>query len=186
MFVDERGWPLSAQDASVRCSRFVLSEYLSSGDVMNQMNRRSIVKLAAGAAIGAVAATRAGVAESKDQPAEPEKDHKLDMALHSPQNFMFTEKVSFLLDTDGASRDLDVTSALDGNGKPMQVRVPSNCVRVFRADASRDGFTRQGGVYWRFRGEEGKVQFKEAGAVVLIVREDEVVRCYSLEFDMRC
>lgn len=153
---------------------------------MSELQRRDAIRVVAGLAIGAVAVTRPGRGDTKGEPAKPEKDDILEAARRNPQNFMFTEKVSFLLETDGASRELDITSALDVDRKLTKLRVPSNSMRVFRADTSRDDFTRQGGVYWSFRGQEGKVQFKQPGAIILMIREDEVVRCYALESDWRC
>ena len=68
-----------------------------------------------------------------------------------------------------------------------QVRVPSGAMRIFRADTNQDEFTRQGGIYWRFHEQKGRIQFNQPGALVMIVRDrDDTVRCYSLVHDLRC
>jgi hypothetical protein len=118
---------------------------------------------------------------------QPKSDQALEQALRHPESFMFREQVTFKLEGDGHSRDLYITSATSPEGKPQRVRVPSAAMRIFRADASVDEFTRKGGVYWEFFGNAGKFQLKDPGALVLIVREhDDTVRCYSLMHDLRC
>ena len=83
-------------------------------------------------------------------------------------------------------RDLYITSARDSL-QGGEVRVPPGSMRIFRADAGRDAFTQQGGLYWRFRDTPGKAQFKQPGALVMVVRDhDDTVRCYSLVLDLRC
>lgn len=160
---------------------------------MSELNRREAVKLAAGLAAcgGALVAGEARgndklAGDAKLSAASPE-DSALEQAVRNPAAFMFREQVMFKLEGDGHSRDLYITSAKDADGKPLRVRVPSAAVRIFRADASVDDFTRNGGVYWQFFGKKGKFQLKDPGALVMIVREhDDTVRCYSLIHDMRC
>jgi hypothetical protein len=160
---------------------------------MSKISRRDVVKLAAGVAVGgtaaAVAAPREGSGEVKenDTPGEPAIDEMLKMALRNPESFMFTEKVTFVVDGAQRWRELYITSARDVERKPTQMRVPTSSMRIFRADAARDEFTQQGGVYWKLlRGEEEKIQFKQPGALIMIVRDDDAVRCYTLEPDTRC
>jgi hypothetical protein len=117
----------------------------------------------------------------------PTHDAALTMAQSSPAGFMFSEQLSFKLAGDGYSRDLVITSAKDAEGKPERVFIRSATMRIFRADAGIDAFTREGGVYWQFHDKAGTFKFKEPGALVLLVREhDDTVRCYSLTFDERC
>ena len=54
-------------------------------------------------------------------------------------------------------------------------------------DAGVDEFTRQGGWYWKCGKVEGKSQFKQPGALILAVRQqDGAVEWYSLHLDVRC
>ena len=179
---------------------------------MSAMNRRDAVKLTAGWTAGlAIGAGGFSVREARGQlagpAAEPQPvdalthpqpavaaaqreqaaDPQLELALKEPQRFMFSEQVTFKLAVDGHSRDLFITSARDPSGLSDSVRVPPGSMRIFRADADRDEFTKQGGIYWRFFETEGKVQFKRPGPLVMIVRDrDDTVRCYALVFDFRC
>jgi hypothetical protein len=166
---------------------------------MSNLSRREAVQWAVGAACAGGLVARAAGGDEKasgsgpaaigpQAPAgQPPKDQALEQAQRQPGSFMFSEHVTFKLEGDGHSRDLYITSAKDAEGKREPVRVPSAAMRIFRADSSVDAFTRSGGVYWTFFGQEGRFQFKESGALVLIVREhDDTVRCYSLTHDMRC
>ena len=152
---------------------------------MTALTRRDVIKGAAGVAMGVGALTsRKSRGEIQDGPG---KDLTLEQAIKNPQSFMFSEQASFKIEGDGYSRDLFITSARDSQAKRVQMRVPAGSMRIFRADANVDEFTKQGGMYWQFFGKEGKVQFKQPGALVMIVRDhDDVVRCYSLVFDFRC
>ena len=150
---------------------------------MGDVSRRNAVRVAASLAVGA------GVFGSKAAPGQEAKesaDPLLDLAHKNPQMFMFSEQVAFRIEGDGHSRDLYMTSARD----PQQggvVSVRAGSMRIFRADADRDAFTRQGGLYWRFRDTQGKAQFKQPGALVMVMRDfDDTVRCYSLVLDLRC
>ncbi|HEY4311343.1 MAG TPA: hypothetical protein VGN12_17980 [Pirellulales bacterium] len=96
---------------------------------------------------------------------------------------------------DEFSRDLVITSALDEEGNRTIVGARSHCVRIFRADPTVDEFTSQGGVYWRFHESAGKVKLKTlrgwdhllpSGSIVMLVRDDEVVRLYTMWPDFRC
>ncbi len=163
---------------------------------MSKLSRRQAVKLAglvvgAGALVGRAAGgdekPAAGGQPAIAQQGLPLNDQALEQAMRHPSSFMFREQVTFKLEGDRHSRDMYITSARSHEGKRERVRVPSAAMRIFRADASVDDFTRRGGVYWQFFGKEGKIQFKDPGAIVLIVRErDDTVRCYSLEHDLRC
>lgn len=170
----------------------------------NEVRRRDVVKLAAALAVGAGGATADSALgqQSGDTADATAKDKGLDaslvMAKHGPDHFMLSEPVIFALDTDGRSRDLVITSARDEKGDQVNVYVPSRSMRIFRADAAVDGFTSDGGLYWRFRDKPGKVQLKKTpgpdlskerpdlGAIVMIVRDEETVRVYSMTHDFRC
>jgi hypothetical protein len=156
---------------------------------MGNLKRRDAVKQMAGLAIlgtGGVLARSAAAQEGSQQRKAPQ-DPILKTAVASPQAFMLSEPVSFTVEGDGRSRDLIVTSSVNEDGKQIPVRVPSGTMRVFRADASVDDFTQQGGVYWKFYNTSGKVQLSTPGAIVMIVREgNDTVRCYEMTIDLRC
>jgi hypothetical protein len=102
----------------------------------------------------------------------------------------------FALDVDGSSRSLYFTSARDERGNRVEIRVPSRSVRIFRADPTVDEFTSRGGLYWRFRDRPGKVTLNKAadafpkpdgvGEIVMVVRDEDTVRCYTMTPDLRC
>jgi hypothetical protein len=156
---------------------------------MSTLSRRNAVKVAAGLAVGAGALTAREALGDAEKTGEAKltTDLALGEALTNPQLFMFSEQITFKIEGDGYSRDLFITSARDTDGNATQVRVPPGSMRIFRVDANVDGFTKSGGMYWQFFGKTGKVQFKQASALVMIVRDrDDTVRCYSLVFDFRC
>jgi hypothetical protein len=152
-----------------------------------------MVKLAAGLAVGS--GVMAGELAASQEPTKavdtpevvPAKDALLAMAIDNPQGFMLTGAKTFRLEGDGASRDLLITSALDRDGKRNVVRVPSGSMRIFRADADIDEFTRQGSLHWRFHDTQGRVKLKTPGEIVMLVREGyATVRCYIMTPDERC
>jgi hypothetical protein len=59
-------------------------------------------------------------------------------------------------------------------------------MRVFRADAGVDEFTRKGGLRWEFFDQKGDITLAVPGAIVMAVREDDTVRCYTMTLDFRC
>jgi len=165
-----------------------------------------LVKCAAGLAVGSGLATAGSAfAQETDKPAGAAQaksaDESLAWARRSPQSFMLSAPQIFALDIDNYSRDLYITSARDEHGNPERVRVPSQSVRIFRADANLDEFTRQGGMHWHFRDKPGKVKLPKAtgseqvklsaaqpvrGEKVMVVRDRETVRCYTMTPDERC
>ena len=159
---------------------------------MSELSRREAVKWAAGLTVGGLAGrvvagdeTPGSAAGVLQPPATNDAD--LEQAQRGLESFMFSEQVTFKLEGDGYSRDLVITSAKGPDGKPAGVFVRSAVMRIFRADASVDAFTRAGGVYWQFHNKAGTFKFKEPGALVLVVRDhDDTVRCYSLAYDERC
>jgi len=173
---------------------------------MSEVSRRDVVKFAAALALGSSAATAGlALAEETAKPAGAPQapnvaDESLAWANSSPQSFMLIGPATFHLEGDGYSRDLYITSARDLEGKSNRVRIPSGSMRVFRADAAVDEFTKQGGLHWRFHNQQGKVKLKQAeagllgtndrklsrGAIVMVVREDDTVRCYTMTPDDRC
>jgi hypothetical protein len=117
-------------------------------------------------------------------PPEKERDGKLDLALRSPDAFFFTEEGMSKTDS---SFDLVVTSARDVQGNAHSVPVRAGSVRIFRADAGKDGFTQQGGWYWRCGATQGRSQFQQPGALIMVVRQqDGTVHWYALQIDFRC
>jgi hypothetical protein len=96
------------------------------------------------------------------------------------------EQVTSRLDGPDEGHDLVITSATP-DARGTLIYVPSRSMRIFRADAGVDEFTKQGGLYWRLGNTRGKTQFKQPGALVMVVRDGEgTVHWYSLEFDLRC
>ena len=148
---------------------------------MELVNRRGAMKAAA--VVGVSALSQVAQANQLLKEADP----KLAEASKNPQSFMFTEHVTFEIGGDGHSRDLAILSALAVDGQPTKVLVRPASVRIFRADSTKDDFTRQGGLYWSFRGKEGKVQFKQPGQVIMVVRDlGNTVHCYTMDYDLRC
>jgi len=115
-------------------------------------------------------------------------DGELDNALRNPNAYMFGERVTSKTDpTAPHSFDLVITSARGVDGKPEQVMVRPGTMRIFRADAEVDEFTKKGGWYWKCGKVEGKSRFKEPGALIMVVRQqDGAVEWYSLVIDIRC
>ena len=155
---------------------------------MSDLNRREAVRVVTGLALFAsLNARRADAQEEPFGTPKPVTDPELAAAIREPQAFMFQEQVTFQLDAEDRWRELFVISARGPQGSLEKVRCPSSAIRIFRADAGQDDFTRQGGIYWRCHKTEGTIQFKKPGAIVMIVRDQEgTVRCYSLARDFRC
>lgn len=156
---------------------------------MSSIHRRNIV--VAGLAVAAGLAS--GAAPAADDVPDifggfPDaKDVELASVVQDLHTYMISEEVTIKLEGDRHSRDLVITSARDKDLLPIKVSVRSASMRVFRADPNRDEFTKAGGVYWNFRGKEGKVQLKQAGALVMVIRDrDDTARFYTLVPDMRC
>jgi hypothetical protein len=157
---------------------------------MSDVTRRDAVKLVAGLAVGAgaLAAREAQSQEPKRvadlPPPKPPADTMLARALASPQGFLFAEQI---VSKSDPAFDVVVTSARDLEGKPDRVVIRTGTMRIFRADAGVDGFTKRGGWYWQCGDTQGKSQFEVPGALVMAVREkDGTVRWYSLGKDYRC
>jgi hypothetical protein len=161
---------------------------------MNNLSRRDVVKLAAGVVAGASACTSAAAAEgdffdfATAKPADPNAvDAALISAIDNPYIQMFGEQVEVKLEGDRYSRELVITSARDKNQKPTKHYVRSGTIQIFRADADVDEFTKSGGLYWSFNGKQGKVQFKNPGQIVMVVRDhNDNARFYTLHPDLRC
>jgi len=157
-----------------------------------KLSRRQTIQHAAALAAGSFLISATARAGDSTSPATQPAGAKLHEAIN-PQAYMLSEPVLIALDVDGYSRDLIVTSARDPDGKQMSVYVPSRSVRVFLADPSVDDFTRQGGIYWKFHDKPGQTQLKlypslqsPDGLLVMLVRDSDVVRCYTLNVDLRC
>ncbi|QDU15126.1 hypothetical protein CA11_29460 [Gimesia maris] len=150
---------------------------------MNDLSRREAVKMVAGLGLGmgALAAQDTAGAETA-QPA----DKMLQDALENPSRFMFTAQRTFK--TTPSGHRLFFTSALR---KPTDLKegvsmLPAS-MRIFRANADQDEFTRKGGLYWQCGKEQGQIQFKNPGELIMAVYDqDGTVNCYSLFYDVRC
>lgn len=118
----------------------------------------------------------------------PPVDHMLENALKNPYLFFFGEQATSKTDPNAPrSFDLVITSARNVKGEREEVTVRPGTIRIFRADAGVDEFTKQGGWYWKCGGVRGKSQFKAPGALVMVVRlSDGTVQWYSLHLDIRC
>jgi len=172
--------------------------------IVAEVSRRDALKVAAGLAVGVgVGTAGSALGQQSSKPADapqPAKsaDDSLARAKENPEGFMLSEPQVFTLETDGYSHDLVITSARNEKGDRVQVIVPSRSVRFFRADTTVDEFTRQGGLYWRFRDQPGKVKLKKTaestalnpvpgpGQLVMLVRDEETVRLYTMMLDLRC
>ena len=166
----------------------------------NEVSRRDVIKFAAVLAVGAGAVTAdAALGQQASKPTETAdagigRDNLLAQAKQSPESFMLSEPEILVLNTDGHGRDLVITSARDEEGNRIEVGVRSRSVRIFRADPAVDEFTSEGGVYWRFRDKPGKVKLKKvsglaplhSGPIVMVVRDEETVRLYTMTLDFRC
>lgn len=155
---------------------------------MRSLNRRTAVKMAAGLAVGtAITTETASDAAAPPNAAAKPKDAELASAQQHLSMYMLNEEVTVQLNGDGRSRDLIITSARDESLKPLSLHVRSATMRVFRADPDKDEYTKSGGIYWTFNGQEGKAQFKKPGALILVMRDHkDTVRFYTLVRDMRC
>lgn len=133
---------------------------------------------------------------AKDQPQEQAVDQMLKNARNGIGAFMFIEHATSKTESRD---DLVITSARGVNGTPQQVRIRPGTTTIFRADASRDDFTRSGGWYWRCGETEGQARFKTetqdnwpnsppgAGALIRVVyQKDGTVHWYRLSYDFRC
>src|SRR5262249_41482040 len=140
---------------------------------MGDVSRRDLVKFAAGLAVGSGVATggRAAGQEPQKPAVPPAPDALLAMAMDNSQAFMLTGPETFRLAGDGASRHLIITSARGRDGQRARVRVPSGSVRIFRADADVDKFTKRGGLHWQFHDTQGRVKLRTPGEIVMVVRE---------------
>jgi len=160
---------------------------------MRDVSRRDAVKLAAGLAVGAgvLAAQQSPAQEAtaaSDPSGKPSADRHLELALENPERFQFTEQFTFKTSTtDPHTQHLEITPVQASRLGYDVVAVPTGSMRMFRADAARDDFTKQGGLFWKCGKDEGKLQFKNAGPLVMVVRDkDGTVHCYSLAIDYRC
>ena len=124
-------------------------------------------------------------APATDGAAQPARDALLQTAKDSPSAFMFTEVNTSR--ADESAYELIITSARGVNGLPETIYVLPGSMRVFRADADRDEFTKKGGWYWRIKDNQGKSSFNKAGALIMVVRDlDGTVHWYALDLDVRC
>jgi hypothetical protein len=139
------------------------------------------------------AALVSATAKDDVKPSGRPGDPMLERALEGKASLMFVEHVTSK--TDGG--DLVITSARDVDGKPQTIRMRSGYTRIFRADASRDEFTREGGWYWRSGDVEGRAKGERGGGLVnlpegmgplirVVYQNDDTVHWYLLGYDFRC
>jgi hypothetical protein len=53
-------------------------------------------------------------------------------------------------------------------------------------DTSVDELTKRGGLRWEYFGQKGEIVLATPGAIVMAVREEDTVRCYTMTVDLRC
>ncbi len=86
-----------------------------------------------------------------------------------------------------AHENIVVISAQGLGADDENATVRPGSIRFFRADASLDEFTKQGGWYWRHGEIKGKSQFAQPGALIMVVYQpDGTVHWYSLLREFRC
>lgn len=153
---------------------------------MSSVNRRDVVKFAATLAIGATGAVTAYSEEPKKQAVATRENNLLALAVASPQLFALGKPVTFQFKSDGRSRDLVFTQAIDEEGRRVSVHLKSGTMRVFRADAEVDEVTKKGGLRWEFFDQKGTITLPVPGAIIMAIREDDTVRCYTMTLDFRC
>ncbi|HBL48173.1 MAG TPA: hypothetical protein DDZ90_32805 [Planctomycetaceae bacterium] len=150
---------------------------------MSDLSRRDAVKLVAGLGFGMGALSTRDAAGA--EPAQPE-DKMLQAALENPSRFMFTAQRTFKTTPSGYR--LIFTSALrKPTDHPEGVSMLPASMRIFRANADQDEFTRKGGLYWKCDKEAGQIQFRNPGELIMVIYDqDGTVNCYSLFYDVRC
>jgi hypothetical protein len=156
---------------------------------MKAVTRRDVVKFAAAASVAVAGGATAIGQERKepvDAPPPAPPDSLLALAVASPQSFALGVPVTFRFQSDGHSRDLVFTQVLDEQERQVTVHLRSGTVRIFRADAGVDDFTKRGGLRWEFFDQKGEIQLETPGAIVMAVRENDRVRCYTMTPDYRC
>jgi hypothetical protein len=129
-------------------------------------------------------------------PSTDVRDKMLADAYSGLRPLMFVEQLSTRIDSRA---DLVISSALDTQGRQTSVILKTGTVGVFRADATKDEFTRLGGWYWRCGELSGKEKFESSGAQVLDMRQagagplvmvirqhDGLVHWCLLGLDLRC
>jgi len=115
----------------------------------------------------------------------PPRDEMLQTAMDHPSSFFFTETTTSR--ADEVAYELIITSARNIDGKPETIYVLPGSMRVFRADADRDDFTKKGGWYWKIHDTQGKSQLSKPGALIMVIRDlDGTVHWHCLDLDIRC
>ena len=122
------------------------------------------------------------------KPAAKPVDEELASAIKNPSNYFFSEQITFKTSvTDPHTFELIITSAKDPEHDRRGEIVRPGTMRIFRANANVDDFTKKGGFYWKCGTTEGKAEFKTPGAIIMVVRDmDGTVRCYTMFHDVRC
>jgi len=105
-------------------------------------------------------------------------------ARQHPWSQMFLEQATTKGDPNAT---LVISSTLGEDGKPNEEWMKPTKAHIILANPDVDDFTRQGGLYWRQGKTSGTVKFKQAGALILIVRQaDGTVNWFTLHTDFRC
>jgi len=126
----------------------------------------------------------AATAPAENPPPKLPADSMLHSALTSTQVFMFTEQLTSKV---VSSADLIISGTRNIENQPESIHLRPSTVRIFRADAGINDFTKQGGLTWKCGAESGKLQFKTPGNVIMVVRDgDGTVHWYALQYDLRC
>lgn len=158
------------------------------------MKTQHFVIILTGLLAGAALLTPKSLAD--EQPQDKIVDPMLARALEGEGPYMFAEHA---ISQTGSAGDLVITSTRNATGKPQKLRIRSGTTAIFRADTSRDEFTKSGGWYWRCGETEGKARFGDerpfsssnpaggTGPLIRVVyQNDGTVHWYRLTYDLRC
>lgn len=158
---------------------------------MNELNRRDALLLAATVTLGATA-TETHAQEAKQSPfakeTKPADNASFKLAAENPEIYMFSETVTFKTSvTAPHTQYLKMWAAAASRSGYDVILIPAGTTRMFRADPSLDAFTKKGGLYWSCGKDSGTIQFKQAGALIMVIRDHEGnVTCHTLTLDVRC
>ncbi|MFG0334947.1 MAG: hypothetical protein ACF8TS_16445 [Maioricimonas sp. JB049] len=161
----------------------------------HSINRRTLLTTLGGAALATTVSPGSSHGEI-DTPADGVTDSALEnVREHGLGGYMFLDHATSIVD---ARQDLFVTSARVPQKEAMPFRIRPATMEVFRADATVDDFTREGGWYWKCGDVEGKSHFSSgktpllashAGGgplVMAVYQPDGVIHWYQLQIDLRC
>ena len=160
---------------------------------MRSLTRREAGAVAAAALATPITMSQASGAVPNEGETPKTTDNDLDKALahavRNPQAFQLRPAGSFHLNSDGRSRSLVISQALNANKQRDDVYMKSDSMRIFRAEPLETG----GFFKWRFHDKEGSFETsltswsRSLGPILMVFREGpDLVRVYVMTPDMRC